>query len=391
MNRYLRFLAMLTLCGAIVLTGDACRRKGGMPPARATIVKLAPALKMDTPVIITAFGNTAEQKSVDIVPQVSGLLLKTLIKDGDTVTNGQPLFLIDPSDYAARVKQAEGMLKADRANVELMRLTVDRNKPMFEKKLISQEDFDTLTTKLQAAEAQMQMDEAGFEQAKLNLARCTITAPLTGLCSKRYLDEGNLVAAGMTRLTNIRSYDPMQVEFSVSEDYVPAVRKAMADGVVRIEVVPQNDTNRYSGTLTFMDNSVSAQSGTILLRGLVPNPDLKLWSRQFVTVNIVAGIIPGAMMVPEGAVQFGKMGTYLFAVKDGKADMRVVKTGIRYNDLIQIADAATPNATVAPDEKVVVLGQLMLAPGMPVMEPPTAPPQEPGAAKAGQSDAKAGK
>ena len=359
--------------------------------SRPTIVHTASVLQMDAPVIIQASGNTAEQKSVDIVPQVSGLLLKTLIKDGDTVTNGQPLFLIDPSDYETRVKQADGMLKADHANVELMRLTVDRNKPMFEKKLISQEDFDTLTTRLQAAEAQMQMDEAALEQAKLSLARCTITAPLTGVCSKRYLDEGNLVAAGMTRLTNIRSYDPMQVEFSISEDYVPAVRKAMADGVVRIEVVPQNDTNRYSGTLTFMDNSVNQQTGTILLRGLVPNPDLKLWSRQFVTVNIVAGIIPGAIMVPEGAVQFGKMGTYLFAVKDGKADMRVVKTGIRYNDLIQIVDAATPNATVAPDEKVVVLGQLMLAPGMTVMEPPVAPPQEPGAAKAGQGDAKTAK
>ena len=388
MNRYLRLLGTLTLCGAIALTGDACSRKGGPPPTRSMIVKMAQAVKMDTPVVIKAFGNTEEQKSVDIVPQVSGALLKTLIKDGDTVTNGQPLFLIDPSDYEARVKQAEGMLKADRANVELSRLTADRNKPMFEKKLISQEDFDTLTTKQQAAEAQMQMDEAALDQAKLNLARCTITAPLTGVCSKRYLDDGNLVAAGMTRLTNIRSYDPMQVEFSISEDYVPAVRKAMSESVVRIEIIPQNDTNRYSGTLTFMDNSVSQQSGTILLRGLVPNPDLKLWSRQFVTVNIFAGIVPGAVMVPEGAVQFGKMGTYLFAVKDGKADMRVVKTGVRYNDLIQILDSATPSATVAPDEQVVVLGQLMLAPGMPVMEPPAAAPQAP---SAGKGEVKAGK
>jgi membrane fusion protein, multidrug efflux system len=388
MNRYLRLLAIVTLCGAIVLTGGACRKKGGMPQMPPTMVKMAQVVKMDTPVIINAFGNTAEQKSVDIVPQVSGALMKTFIKDGDTVTNGQPLFLIDPSDYEARVKQAEGMLKADRANVDLLRLTVDRNKPMFEKKLISQEDFDTLSAKQQAAEAQMQVDEAMLEQAKLSLMRCTITSPLTGICSKRYLDDGNLVAAGMTKLTNIRTYDPMQVEFSVSEDYLPAVRKAMAEGTIRIEIMPQDETNRYSGTLTFMDNAVNQQTGTILLRGLVPNPDLKLWSRQFVTVNIFAGTVPGALMVPEGAVQFGKMGTYLFAVKDGKADMRIVKTSIRYNDLIQILDAPTPNATVAPDEQVVVLGQLMLAPGMSVMEPPAAAPQ---GAAAAHGNVEAGK
>jgi multidrug efflux system membrane fusion protein len=143
----------------------------------------------------------------------------------------------------------------------------------------------------------------------------------------------------------------------------------MAKGAVLIEVTPQNDTNSCVGTLTFIDNSVNPQTGTILLRGQVPNPDLKLWSHQFVDVTIFAGVEHDAVMIPEGAVQFGKMGPYLFVAKDGKADMRVVKTGIRYKDTIQILEG------VLPGESVVVLGQLMLFPGAPVAEAMNGAPQ----------------
>jgi multidrug efflux system membrane fusion protein len=257
-----------------------------------------------------------------------------------------------------------------------------------------------LQTHVLAAEAQVQADETMLEQARLNLSRCTITAPLAGICSKRYLDPGNLAAAGVSRLINIRSYDPLTVEFAVSEQYLPAIRHALQTPPVRLEVTPRGATNRYPGTLEFLDNAVSPQTGTILLRGQVPNADLRLWARQFVAISIVADTVPQAVMVPEGAVQFGKLGTYLYAVtttnytltitntptpaaaKAGVAptvtttnvvadiaNLRVVQTGTRYGDQIQIVRG------VAPQERVVVLGQLMLRPGAPVRDlsqPPTA-------------------
>lgn len=338
-------------------------------------VRTAMAIQTNAPILIDAFGNTRDRANADIVPQVSGILLKTLIHDGDTVTNGQPMFLIDPSDYAARVRQAEGVVKADRANLELSRSTLERNKILFEKKLISEETFDSLKTRVSAVEGQVQMDEAALEQARLSLARCTVTAPMAGVCSKRYVDEGNLVGAGQSRLTNIRSYDPMIVEFSISEQYLPLIRQAMAEGSVRLEFTPRGATNRFTGTVTFVDNSVNPMSGTILLRGEAPNPDLKIWAGQFVDATVDAGVVKNAVMVPEGAVQFGKRGPYLYTVKDGKADMRPVKTGIRVGQLLQIVDG------VAPGEAVVVLGQLMLYPGASVAEAPQQQqqPQQPAA------------
>ncbi|EKD25788.1 MAG: hypothetical protein ACD_79C01509G0001, partial [uncultured bacterium] len=289
--------------------------------------------------------------------------VKTLITDGATVTKGQPLFQIDPSDYSARVRQLEGVVSADKANLELMLNTVERNRPLFEKKLISEGDFDAITTKVSSAKAQLQVDEANLDIARLNFERCSINAPLSGVCSKIYVDDGNLVAAGLTKLTNIRSYDPMNIEFSVSEQYLPIIRKAMSEGEVPIDVITQDNNTIVKGYLKFMDNTVNMQGGTILLRGQVPNPEIKLWARQFVNINIYASTVKDAVMVPECTVQFGKLGEYLYAVtSENKTSMRIVKTGVRYNNLIQIVSG------VEAGERVVVLGQLMLAPDVLVAE-----------------------
>lgn len=358
----------LTAVALLACGTSGCHRGTGAQPDRPpAAVQTAPAIRTNAPVTLTAFGYTEDRASVDVVPQVSGLLVKTLVSDGASVTNGQPLFLIDTSDYAARVSQIEGVVRADRANLELSKNTLERNQSLFEKKLIAPETFDAVKARVEATSGQLQMNEATLDQARLNLARCTITAQISGICSKRFVDEGNLVAAGITRLTNIRSYDPMDLEFSVSEQYLPPLRQAMAMGEARLEVTPRGTSERIPGTLTFIDNAVNPMSGTILLRGQVPNTNQKLWAKQFVDITVYAGEIKDAILVPEGAVQTGKQGSYLYVVKDGKADMRPIRTGIRTAGRIQVL------GNVEDGERVVLLGQMMIFPGAPVMDLATAP------------------
>jgi len=334
------------------------------------MVQTAMSIQTNAPMIIGAFGNTEAYASVDILPQVSGVLLQTFVDHGALVTNGQPLFLIDPADYSTRVQQAEGSLTADQANLELARITVERNRPLLEKHLISAEDFDSLQARLAAAQGQFHADEASLAQARINLGRCSITSPLDGICSVRYIDRGNLVTAGLTKLINIRRYDPIYFTFPVSEQDFPTIRHALAAGPVSLEVKPRGETNTYRGTLQSLDNAVSTQTGTIRLRGEAANPDLKLWAGQFVDVHLLAGIASNAVMVPEGAVQFGKHGTFVFAVTSNQtADLRLVETGIRDGDQIQIL------GNLKAGEKVVVLGQLMLRPGAPLQEASAQPPE----------------
>ncbi len=347
----------------LALGASACGKKGAPPARPPAMVRLAPALKMPASVVITAYGTTQDRENVDIVPQVSGVVQTIFVQEGAVVTNGQPLFQIDPSDYRMRVQQAEAMLAVDHSNLELARATLQRNQLLLEKRLISQDNFDILKTRVTSLESQLKMDEAAVDQARLNLSRCTLTAPLAGLCSKRYLDAGNLAAAGMTRLINIRSYNPLRLDCTVSEQYLPAIRRAMAAGSIPVEVTPQGDTNRFAGTLSFMDNAVNPSSGTLLLRGEVPNPDLKLWANQFVTLRIIVDTVADAIMVPESAVQFGKNGSYLYVTgTNNSVSLRPVTTGIRDNNLIQITSG------VAEGETVITLGQLTLYPGATVMD-----------------------
>lgn len=369
MNLNARTAGTLFMITGLVLGTSACGKKGAPPPRPPAIVKLATAIKTNSPIAVAAYGTVLDRESVDIVPQVSGILQAILVEEGAVVTNGQALFQIDPRDYQARVQQAEGMVAADQSTLDQARSTLQRNQPLLEKRLISPDNFDALKTRVAALEAQIKMDQAGLDQARLNLARCTIVAPLAGVCSKRYLDAGNLVTAGITRLTNIRSYDPLRLECAVSEQYLVGIRAALAAGPVAVMVSPRGDTQTYPGTLTFLDNAVNTTSGTILLRGQVPNAGMKLWANQFVDVRITIGSIPDAVMVPESAVQFGKNGPYLYvAGQDQKAALRPVKTGLRDNDWIQITEG------VAAGETVVALGQLTLYPGALVMDAAKLPP-----------------
>ncbi len=363
MNQSIRLIVLSAWLCYLILSLSACSQRKPQRELPPVAVNSSPAKQMNAPLLINAFGHTKDQLSIDVVPQVSGLLVQTFIQDGAVVTNGQLLFQIDPNDYTIRVRQAEGALAADRATMELSSLTLERNRQLLAKQMVSQETFDTLQTKLEAATAQFRIDEAALDKARLDLSRCAVTSTVNGICSKRFMDTGNLVIAHQTKLINIRSYDPLFVEFAVSEQYLDILRQAMAAGSVKIEVSPRGSTNSYAGELVFLDNAVNHQTGTILLRGLVPNPQLSLWARQFVEVRVWAGLLNNAVMVPESAVQFGKNGPYVFVVaQDNKVELRLVKPGYRYDSLLQIVEG------VAADERVVVLGHLQLYPGALVRE-----------------------
>lgn len=364
---------MMLAGAALLLVTTSCGRQGGGPMQRPpSSVVTAPAVVIEAPLAIDAFGRTRDTANVDVVAQVSGTLMETLIADGAPVTNGQALFRIDPRDYEAQVRRAEGLVAADQANVALARSTLERTRALLEQELVSREAFDTLQARVDAATAQLAADTAMLDKARLDLSRCTVTAPMDGLCSTRYVNDGNLVVAAQTRLTNIRRYDPIYVDFSVPDLYVGRLREALAAGPVPMVVTPRGTTNGVAGTVEFIENTISAQTGTIMLRGQAPNPALTLWAGQFVDVYVVAGHVPDAVMVPESAVLYGKQGSYLYVVtSNSTVELRPAPLGVRHQGQIQILHG------VAAGEKIVTMGQLMLFPGAPVAE------SAPGAAAGG--------
>ncbi len=237
----------------------------------------------------------------------------------------------------------------------------ERNKRLIDKKLISQQDFDTYKTDAAAARAQVALDQAAVELAQINLNYCLMTSPIDGVTGKRLVDPGNIVTANSGNpLLNIKSLDPLYIDFPITERDLPAVKAAMTTATLKVEISPSGDSNGpYSGELQMIDNTVDKTTGTISLRASIPNPDRVLWPGQYATVKLVISTATDAIMVPIPAVQLGQKGMYAYVITgDNKADLR---------DDITVGQAEGGNIAIKKGikagEKVVTSGQLGLSPG----------------------------
>jgi len=231
--------------------------------------------------------------------------------------------------------------------------------------LISKQDFDKYSVDLASAEAQVRLDAANVNIAKINLNYCYIRSPVGGLTGKHKVDVGNIIKAiDGPVLLNIKTIDQLYVDFTITETDLDRVRQAMKEGKLAVEVYTDESSEKsFPAILSFLDNTVDNNTGTFLLRAIVSNKERQLWAGQFVRVRLILDIEKDAVQVPYDAVQLGQNGAYLFAVtSDNKADLRLVKTGSRQQDNIVIEEG------VSAGERVVTSGQLSLSPGAKVVD-----------------------
>jgi len=328
-------------------------------------VHVAATIKKDVPIYIDSFGTMDAHYNVDIIAQVTGKLKEVHYKSGAEVKKGELLFTIDPSEYKAALEKARATLAEDSADLRLKKETLERNRMLFEKKLISQQEFDNYQTDVSMAEAKLEMNNANLELARINLEYCYIDAPISGVTNKHQLDAGNIVTANSgSALTNIKTIDNLHAYFTVPEKFLPKIRKAMSHAKLKVLVIPQgDDKTSYSGEVDFINNEVDNETGTITIRATIPNEGRALWPGQFVTVRLILGTEKDAVLVPYEAVSLGQKGSYLFVVtSDNKADLRIINTGGMEGDNIVVKKG------VAFGESVVTAGQLGLSPGIPVID-----------------------
>ena len=332
---------------------------------RPCYVQTRLVIQKDSPVYIESFGTLVTLYDVNIQSQVTGQIWEVHFEEGDRVSKGDMLFTIDPREYKADLDKAEASLAEDLADLKLSRDTLERNRSLVKKELISKQDFEDYQTNVAASEARVQLDRAEIALKKINLDYCYIRAPIGGITGKRLVDPGNIVIANSgPTLVNIKSNDPLYIDFTVPERELPRVRDAMAKSKLKVEINVEGDkSGPYSGQLYFIDNTVDDMTGTVALRAEIPNKEGLLWVGQFVKVRLILGIDKNAILAPYQAVRIGKKGSYLFVVTpDDRADLRQVVPTYLEGDYIVIEKG------VEVGEKAVVVGQLGLSPGVPVVE-----------------------
>jgi multidrug efflux system membrane fusion protein len=286
--------------------------------------------------------------------------------EGQDVKKGDLLFVIDPRPFQADLDQAQAQLQSDSAQLELNRSNLGRDQKIGTQHFVSEQQIDTDQANVKNYEGAVARDQAAIDRAKLNLEYCYVRSPVEGRTGRRLVDPGNYVATGGATLVNIQRQNPVYVDFTISENDLARLRANMPGNQLNVDViVPSRPDLPKSGMLNFLDNTVSAQAGTVLLRATIPNGDHYLWPGQYVKVALTLQILKGAVVVPSQTIQMGAKGPYLFVLKpDNTVEQRLVTQGVRYGDFVVVADG------LKADETVVVEGQLTIGNGAKVNPSP---------------------
>src|SRR5262245_28898844 len=339
--------------------------KGGKGKGRGgvLIVKATTAAVKPMPVLIEAVGTVEPEHSVQVRAQVSGVLETVKFKEGDNVVAGQQLFQIDPRTFEASYRQAQAQLARDLAQLENAKVQQERLEPLLKREFITRQEFDVAVTSTKSLEATVAADKALVEQARIQLEFTNIRAPIAGRTGALAVKSGNLVAAGAggggAPLVTINSTDPILVSFSIPERQLEELRRNQDEKGMRIEILTDRSGAAVAeGKLVFIDNTITPQTGTVLLKTRVANKSEILWPGQFVNVRIVLKIEPQAIVVPENAVQPGQDESFVYLIdQDSKVQVRPIKIARQIGSDVVIA------AGVAAGDRVITEIPQALQPG----------------------------
>jgi RND family efflux transporter MFP subunit len=331
-------------------------------------VELALPVKQTVTRYLEATGSTAAVNSTTLVARVQGFVQEIKYKDGDAVKAGQVLFVIEPKPYQLALEQAEAGQSSAAASTKQTEADYKRQVDLAAKNISSQSTLDQATAAKDAAIAKQKQSEVDIEQAKLNLSYTEVKAPFDGIVTAREVSLGQLVGAGSpTTLATIVQFDPIYVNFAVSETDVQSIRAGIREqGLtsedlkkIPVEVGLQSEKGYpHKGTLDYAAPTVTAATGTLMVRGVLANKDRALLPGYFVRVRVPRAAQPDMLLVPDRVIGSDQSGRYvLVANKDDVVEQRKVELGQLVGDLRVITKGITPQ------DRVVISGLMTVIPG----------------------------
>jgi multidrug efflux system membrane fusion protein len=347
-------------------------------------VSTATVRQQDMPVYLVGLGSVTPLNAVSLKSRVDGQLVRVAFKEGQHVSKGQLLAVIDPRPYEVQLSQGQATLFRDQALLRDARLNYQRFKGLLQESgAMSQQQVDTQAALVDQYEGTVRNDQAQIDNAKLQLTYCHITSPIDGRIGLRLVDPGNIVhASDANPMLVVTQLQPITVIFTLPQDQLPQVASRMRHGVLPVEAYSRdNQTKLDTGKLLTIDNEIDQTTGTGRLKAQFNNKDGELWPNQFVNVRLLLEVRKNSLVVPAAAVQRGPQGMFVYVVKPDKTvDVRPVSVAISQNNLTAISSGLSGNDIVVTD------GQDKLHAGSTVETRPAGPPnrQAPGAESSGQ-------
>src|ERR1700682_1908194 len=361
---------------------SACEQNSFVPPPPPKVEVGLPVQRSITR-YLDATGNTAPIKNVDLVARVQGVLQSINYQDGTFVKEGTTLFTIEPDTYKLKLEQAQAAEAGAQASLKQAEADFKRQSDLVQRQAVSQATLDTSTSARDNAQANLQQAEVNTRIAAVNYGYTKVTAPFDGIVSAHLVSVGELVGASSpTQLATIVALDPIYVNFNVNEQDVLRIRaEARRRGMtvndltsLPIEVGLQTESGYpHKGKLNYASPTINQSTGTLAVRGILPNADRVLLPGYYVRVRVPIDQEQAALLVPDVALGSDQAGRYVLVVNgDNVVEQRKVQTGPIEGELRVIESG------LKPDDRVVLAGLLRAIPGQKVepqlqkIEAPTA-------------------
>lgn len=365
-------LALLILSGCDS-EQEAAMQQGPQQVEVATLARADVTLTTQLP------GRTIALRTAEIRPQVNGIIVNRLFREGAEIDAGEQLYQIDDAPYKAALATAQAQLAQANANLAAAEARESRYRNLLSSKSISQQDYDDARASFLQAQAAMASANAAIETAAINLEYTRVLAPISGRIGKSTITEGALVTAGQPQaLAVIQQFDPIYVDVSQSVNQLLDIRRQMLQGNLLNDpdthvqlALDDGSVYEHQGTLEFSEVDVNESTGTVVLRALFPNPDHLLLPGMYVRAEIVEGRRPDSILIPQRAVTHDRQGraTTMVVNDEGVVERRVLQTGRSLgNDWLVLSG-------VEEGERVVVSGLQWIQPGAQVDAVPVAEAQ----------------
>ena len=343
--------ALAVVLGGYRLLESAPAQVAPVPKA-PRLVAVATAATETMPVYVRGLGTVDPFNSVAIKSRVDGQIIAIHFEEGQTVKPGDVLFEIDPRPFAAQVAQVEAALAKDKAQLANAQADLERFQSLSVKEYATRQSVDTQKALVAQVTAQLASDQAQIDAAKLQLGYATIKAPIGGRVGRRLVDLGNFILASESKpLITLTQIQPIAVTLNVPQDVLPQIQARMAVATLPVEArSPDDQALLATGKLALIGDTIDKTTGTIPLKAVFDNTDLKLWPGQFVNARLVLNALPDAVVVPEAALLMGPDGMIAYVVKpDSTVALRKVEAGVKAHGLVTVNKGITPGETVVVD------------------------------------------
>lgn len=352
-------LLVVLLLGALVVfvvfrTQEKGKAATDKPPPAPAGVSISTALaeKGNIGVYINALGTVTPLSTVTVNSRVDGQLMSVNYREGQMVRKDDVLVEIDPRPFQALLTQAEGQYARDKALLENAYIDLNRYQTAYSQNAIPKQQLDTQVATVHQLEGTVKNDQGVVDNAKVQLAYCHITSPISGRVGLRLVDPGNIVhATDTTGMLVINQVQPISVIFSVAEDYLPQIQQQLRRGNrLPVDAFDRAQQKKISsGSLLTPDNQIDTTTGTIKLKAIFPNNDLALFPNQFVNARLLVTMQRDVILIPTAAIQRNGQGAFVYVVQpDQTVAMRTISVGTTDGNLTAV-EGVNAGDTIATD------------------------------------------